>query len=146
MYILVFVATNSIAILDDFDDINSNIYGKVLVPLLTDLLYNDCKKQYNFIARFIVSQLINQLNDDTIILPSVKELFKEIKLNKCNKDNFSIILSIIQKIVPRLELNELDYDLTKLHSSLIGSNNGPFRNYHVKAKEIEETLLNLKDN
>ena len=123
--------------LNDFDDINDIFsYRNVLVSPLTNSLYDNYKRYYNFVARFIASWLVNGSNNSTIIFSLVKKLFEEIKSNTCSKDRFLIILSIIQKIVLRLELNKLDYNLINLLITLIVTNNSSFRKYHIKAKEI----------
>ena len=85
------------------------------------------KRYYDFIARFIVSWLVNGSNNSTIIFSLVKKLFEEIKSNTHSKDRFLIILSIIQKIVLRLRLNKSDYNTINLLSTLIVTNNSSFR-------------------
>ena len=135
--ILIFIATNGIAILDDFNNINDIFsYRNVLVSPLTNLLYNDYKKYCDFVARFMASWLVNSSNNATIIFSLAEKLFEEIELNTYSKDRFLIILSIIQKIVLRLRLNKSDYNIINLLITLIVTSNSSLRKYYIMAKEI----------
>ena len=94
--ILIFIATNGIAILDDFNNIDNTFsYRNILVSPLTNSLCDNCVKYCNFVARFIASWLVNGSNNATIIFSLAEELFEEIELNIYSKDGFLIILSII---------------------------------------------------
>ena len=54
--ILIFIATNSIAMLNNFNNIDNTFsYRNVLVSPLTNSLYDDYKKYYDFVARFMAS-------------------------------------------------------------------------------------------